>query len=210
LHERERIARDIHDTLLQSIQALMLRFQLALDSLPTNEPARRELEAALDRADEVVADGRDRLLDLRRTNGLNDAEETLRDIAARQLAGSNIAVNVDSLGECRPINPLVWDEMASIVAEVLFNIAQHSQASKALVMLQYNPGELKLVICDDGIGIDPVVAREGRRGHFGIPGMRERAGRVGAGFAITAGREGGTEVTITAQAAIVYHKMEIN
>ena len=205
LRERERVARDMHDRLLQAIQALMLRIQLALDGLPADGSPRRDLEQAMDRADEVVAEGRDRLRDLCRTDGLDDAENALREIAARQLAGTAIAVGIESVGAVRYVKPLVWDELASIAAEVLFNAARHSRATEVSVEVRYRPCGLILRFRDNGIGIDPAIARDGRHGHYGIPGTRERAARVGARFVVKSMRSGGTEVTISAPAATVYH-----
>lgn len=204
MRERERVARDIHDTLLQSIQALMLRFQLAVDGLPADAKARRELEEAMDRADEVVAEGRDRLRDLRRGSGLEDPEATLREIAGRQLAGTAIATTVRSSSARRLLDPVAWDELASIAAEVMFNVARHAHAANMTVDLQYRSTGIELSIADDGIGIPADVAREGRRGHYGIPGMRERAARIGGTLRISRRREGGTEVTVVVPAAMVY------
>lgn len=204
LRERESVARDIHDTLLQSIQALMLRFQFAIDGLPDNHQARPDLDDAMDRADAVLAEGRDRLRDLRRTEGSDDPEAALREIARRQLAGTAITAAVRSIGTARPIDVVAWDELASIASEVLFNVARHAHASDVSVELHYRPGGLMLRIADDGIGIPAEIAREGRRGHYGIPGMRERAARFGGTFAIERRREGGTQVAVTAPAAMVY------
>lgn len=204
LRERERVARDIHDTLLQSIQALMLRFQLAADGLPAGHPARGQLEEAMDRADDVIAEGRDRLSDLRRTEGLEDPEAALREIAGHQLAGTAIAITIRSSGTVRPIDAVAWDELASIAAEVLFNAARHAHASAMVAEIQYRSTGLTLRITDDGIGIPPHMAKEGRQGHFGIAGMRERAARIGGHFRIERRREGGTEVTVTVPAAMVY------
>lgn len=204
LRERERVARDIHDTLLQSIQALMLRFQLASDTLPPGHEARRELEAAMDSADEVVAEGRDRLRDLRRSDGLENPEAALREIAGRQLAGSAIVATVRSGGTRRALDAAAWDELASIASELLFNVARHSHASNVTAELEYRAGGVTLRIEDDGVGIPADVAREGRRGHYGIPGMRERAARIGGSFRIAARREGGTSVVVTVPAAMVY------
>jgi signal transduction histidine kinase len=206
LRERERVARDIHDTLLQSIQALMLRFQIAVDGLPAGEPARRDLEDAMDRADEVVAEGRDRLRDLRHGVGLEDPEAALRDIAGRQLAGTGIIATVRSTGSVRRLETVAWDELASIAAEVMFNIARHARASEMIADIHYGVASMTIRIIDDGIGISPQVANEGRRGHFGIPGMRERATRIGGSLKIGRRREGGTEVTMTVPAAMVYRE----
>lgn len=206
MRERERVARDIHDTLLQSIQALMLRFQLAVDGLPSEAKARRELEEAMDRADDVVAEGRDRLRDLRRGSGLDDPEATLREIAGRQLAGTAIATTVRSSGTPRPLDPVAWDELASIAAEVMFNVARHAHAADMIVDLQYRATGIALLIADDGIGIPADIARDGRSGHYGIPGMRERAARIGGTLRIARRREGGTEVTVAVPAAMVYLK----
>jgi ligand-binding sensor domain-containing protein len=208
LRQRERIARDIHDTLLQSIHGLMLHFQVAMEELPAGSRSRSELERAMDRADEVVAEGRDRLRDLRRAAGREDAGNALNELAVRQLRGTNIVAIVRSEGATRTIDPLVWDELASIAAEMLFNVARHSECTEVIVTLSYHSSRLGLIIRDNGVGIDPSVALEGRPGHYGIPGVRERASQIGATAEIRPRREGGTEAAFFVPGGTAYHRRE--
>jgi signal transduction histidine kinase/ligand-binding sensor domain-containing protein len=206
LRERERIARDIHDTLLQSIHGLMLRFQVAMDTLPPEARSRSELEQAMDRADDVVAEGRDRLRDLRLTAGRENAENALKELVARQLWGTGIVAVVRSEGTVRTIDPLVWDELAGIAAEMLFNAARHSQCTEVTATLRYRSSRLGLIILDNGIGIEPSIALEGRPGHYGIPGVRERAAQIGATAQIGPMHEGGTEAAFFVPGTTAYSK----
>ncbi|MBO9712005.1 sensor histidine kinase [Sphingomonas sp.] len=205
LNERERIAREIHDTLLQSIQALIMRFQLAAEDLPEGAPARKTLEDALDRADTVLAEGRDRVRDLRLIDDASDVERMLQAIVRRQAFGPETRVSISSEGNPRPLEPLVGDEVARIANEALFNIWRHAKATRVEVDVQFRPYLFKVLFRDNGVGIDPEVLTRGQRdGHFGLPGMRERAAKLGAQLELARPPGGGTEVTFSIPAAIAY------
>ncbi|WEK46248.1 MAG: triple tyrosine motif-containing protein [Candidatus Andeanibacterium colombiense] len=201
--ERERIARELHDTLLQSVQMLTLRFQLALDYLPAEEPAKPVLEAAIDRADQVIAEGRDRVRDLR-TFEEYDIEKALCDSVARQAFGADVETWVASSGTPRPLAAVAFDEIVRIANEAIFNIRRHAGAGKVAVEIGYDR-DFTVRIADDGAGIDPEVLSSGARdGHFGLPGMRERARKLRGDLAIGAGTGGGTEVVLTIPGRIAY------
>lgn len=201
--ERERIARELHDTLLQSVQALTLRFQLAIDYLPREEPARPVLEAAIDQADQVIAEGRDRVRDLRMIED-GDLEQILRDIVARQTFDPGVDIVIQSSRAPRPLDPLARDEIVRIANEAIFNIARHAEASHVEIMLDYGK-RFTIRFADNGVGIHPEIASRGEReGHFGLPGMRERARKLRGDLAIVARPGGGTELLLTVPGRIAY------
>lgn len=204
IDERERIARELHDTLLQGVQAVMLRFQLVADDLPAELPVRHALEEALDRADEVLAEGRERVQDLRLVGGDGNVEELLLKLAQKQGFGPATDLHLSTLGEPRPLDPLVWDEIVRIVGEALFNILQHAGASRLEIRIAYLPRLFSIRVCDDGVGISPDVLERGRDGHFGLRGMDERARKIGGELLIANRPDGGTEVTLNLSGRLAY------
>ncbi|MDG2536026.1 two-component regulator propeller domain-containing protein [Sphingomonas sp. HITSZ_GF] len=205
LAERERIARELHDTLLQGVQALILRFQLVADDISPEDPSRRALEEALDRADNVLAEGRDRVRDLRMIGGSDDIEHMILEIARKQVFSPATQIAVTTEGEPRPLDPLVWDEVARIANEALFNIWRHAQARTIAIRIGFQPDSLAVRFRDDGVGIAEDVLRKGRRdGHFGLPGMQERAAKIQSRLVVQRAPGGGTEVNLIVPAAIAY------
>ncbi len=203
--ERERIARELHDTLLQSVQGLVLRFQSVANKVPADAPLRAQLEAALKRADDIIGEGRDRVQDLRLANGSDDLPEQLRQRALEGDFDPAIPIRIVVEGRPRPVHPLVSAEVASIVGEALSNVARHAEANAVEITIRYAARQLAVEIRDDGVGIAGDVLEQGhKRGHFGIIGMRERAERIGGSFSID-GRPGmGSAVTMTLPARLAF------
>jgi signal transduction histidine kinase/ligand-binding sensor domain-containing protein len=203
MDERERIARELHDTLLQSVQALTLRFQLALDDLPPEEPARHGLEQAIDRADQVIAEGRDRVRDLRSRQDGN-LDQIVRDLLTRQVSGSQIKSSVVVTGAPHALAPTILDEIAAIVGEAIFNVVHHAYAAHLTVEIGYGD-PLAVRIVDDGIGIAPEYAEGGGPdGHFGLIGMRERANGLHGTLVVRRLDARGTEVVLSVPATFAY------
>ena len=205
LAERERIARDLHDTLLQGFQGLILRFHDAMMEIPEREAARRLMETALDRADEVMAEGRDRVV------GLHPSFERSRDLA-QSLAragdeianGSEVKISVTTEGQSQTLDPEALDEIYCIGREAMVNAFRHAKGRSIEVEVDYASWELRLRIRDDGRGIDPKILEDGRPGHIGLASMRERAERVGGQLDIISGPGAGTEIELRVPAAKAY------
>ncbi len=206
LRERERIARELHDTLLQSIQALILRLHLVAEEMPKRGAPRRAIEEALDRAEEVLAEGRDRVRDLRTRSGSgDDLDRVLLDIARKQAFDSDLRLSAASEGQPRRLDSIVFGEVTSVANEALFNIWKHAQAKSVDIHIGWRAQSLFVRIRDDGVGIPAEILRTGERaGHFGLSSMRERAHRIGAELGIAPGPNGGTDVTLIVPAAIAY------
>lgn len=203
MEERERIARELHDTLLQGFQGLILRFHNAAAQLPESEAARAQIDNALDRAEEVLIAGRDRVRDLRADS--KDLSHVLIETAADMSRNWSADFNLKVEGSPRQIHPTAAVEICRLADEAIRNAFQHAQASSIDARLIYRSREFRFEVRDDGVGLPPEVAASGRReGHYGLVGMRERAARIGGKVTIGANSNGGTVVVLTVPEAAAY------
>jgi len=203
--ERERIARDLHDTLLQSTQGLIVRLQAQADRLAKGDPTRVVLEDALDRADETLAESRTRVLDLRASSDFpENLAEALTRVAREQPSSGEVEFSTVTEETPRELNSAVADEICSIAREALRNAFQHSQAKHIQLRLTYAKRGLGISIRDDGVGMATDLVEVGRTGHFGLKGMKERAARIGARLEIISAAPSGTVVTLTVPARVAY------
>jgi ligand-binding sensor domain-containing protein/signal transduction histidine kinase len=204
--ERTRIARELHDSLLQSIQGLIWRFQAAAVQIPVGEPARQLMESALDRADEVIVEGRDRVKGLRTTEEkYGDLSETFAMVSAELAHEHAIPFQITLQGTARDLNPIVCDDACQIGREALVNAFRHSLAQNIETEITFARTELRLRVRDNGCGVDSKILEDGGRpGHWGMRGMRERALKIGAGLDIWSRPGNGTEVDLKIPASIAY------
>lgn len=204
MRERERIARDMHDTLLQSVQGLILRFQSVANRLQGDPQTQQVMNQALDLAEAVLVEGRDRLQGLRRVDA-SDLEHEVRRLIAEQPFAPTTQASVSSHGQRRSLRPDVFDEILCIVGEALFNAARHANATKVAVHVDYGRQWLDIGVRDNGVGMArEKAAPAGQPGHFGMLGMRERARRIGAQFRIDGHSGPGTCVSLRIKAGIAY------
>jgi signal transduction histidine kinase len=203
--ERERIARDLHDTLLQGVQGLQLRLQTWAAS-PKLEPAhRQEMADVAIRARDMLIDGRDRIIALRRVDASPDLAGDLRAIALDYTTLYRAGFVLTEEGAPRPLVPEVAQEILDIAREGLRNAFVHANASAVELCMQWRRDGLHVLVRDDGDGIDEAVLRDGgRAGHWGLQGMRERAERIGAKLVLRRGDEGGTELSLVVPARAAY------
>jgi signal transduction histidine kinase len=210
--ERTRIARDLHDTLLQSFHGTLLRFQIAYDLLPTRPAeAKQNLGSAIDQAGEAITEGRDAVQGLRsstvETNDLAPAISTLgAELAADSTNHHSAVFHVAVEGTSRNLHPILRDEVYRIAGEALRNAFLHSRAQRIEVGIRYDERQLRLRVWDDGVGIDRkfLLSQEGRPGHFGLHGMRERAKLVGGKLTVWSELDAGTELELSIPASIAY------
>jgi signal transduction histidine kinase len=217
--ERTRIARELHDTLLQSWHGLLLQFQ-AVSRLFAHRPAdaKQLLDSAIDQAAIAITEGRDAVQGLRSSiddsNNLAEAigslAEGLSTSQAQEMPSASaaarpidISMNID--GVSRSLHPIVRDEIYRIAAEALSNAVRHSRGSRIEVELHYGRRALRMRIHDDGVGMDAKVAiAGGREGHFGLRGIRERAELAGGKLTIWSAPGVGTDVELTIPASRAY------
>ncbi len=205
LNERERIARELHDTLLQGVQGLMLRLQAVAECVKSEpEQAHQLIEQALARADAVLEEGRDCVNDLRTINKptLELSRMFLRVAEEAQPHPARIRVTVE--GAMREFLPIVREEIEKIGIEAMTNALLHAEASMIDVDMLFQRRRFALRISDDGIGIDPAILGGGRERHFGLTGMRERARRIRGRISIASRPGGGTEIELVISGAIAY------
>jgi signal transduction histidine kinase/ligand-binding sensor domain-containing protein len=213
VRERTSIARELHDTLLQSFQGLMLRFEIVSQLLPERPiEAKEKLAGAMQQAADAITEGRDAVQGLRAStvqmNNLAMAVNTLGEELANDPANqSSPAFRVTVEGGARDLHPILRDETYRIAAEALRNAFHHSQARQIEVEIRYDNQQFRLRVRDDGKGIDPaVLSGHGREGHFGLPGMRERAKLIGGKLVVWSEFDAGTEVELRIPAAAAYSR----
>ncbi len=204
LAERERIARELHDTLLQSFQGLMLRLQVVDELLPPGK-AKDQLEQSLERGDQAIAEGRSAVQNLRTTTSA-DLAAALQDAADELACEGSPAFRIVVEGAVRDLDPILRDELYRIARECLRNAFQHGHAKSVEAELTYGKRIFRLRVRDDGCGIPPEILQEGRSGHYGLSGIRERARQTGCKLDIWSSDGRGTEIDLSAPGSIAYSK----
>ncbi len=198
LVERTRIAQELHDTLLQGFLSASMQLHVAIDSLPADSTEKPALSRILQLMGQVIEEGRNTLRGLRLTPSTSpDLEQAFSRIPQDLSMQEDIDFRVIVEGHPRPLHPLVRDEVYKIGREALVNAFSHSKARKIEAELEYGSSELRILIRDNGRGIDPEVLHRGREGHWGLPGMRERAERIGARLSLWSSATAGTEVELS-------------
>src|SRR5262249_53459516 len=205
LAERTRIAQELHDTLLQGVLSASMQLHVADDRLPANSPVKPLLTRVLEVMTDVIDDGRNTL------RGLRSSEQEVRDLAQAfsQIPGElglqqQIGYRVVVEGQTRPLHPVIRDDVHRIGREALVNSFRHAQASSIQVEIEYGTKQLRVLIHDNGIGIDPQFLRSGREGHWGLSGMRERAERIGARLSVWSRPGSGTQLELSVPASIAF------
>jgi signal transduction histidine kinase len=209
--ERTRIARDLHDTLLQNFQGLLLRFQTVLALCETRPAEAKEvLRSSIDQTAQAITEGREAVQGLRastvESNDLAQAITTLGEqLAAEAGSATSVGLCVEVEGTPRNLHPIVRDEIYRVASEALRNAFRHAEAQQIEVEFRYDQRQFRLRVRDDGKGIDATfLTAEGRTGHFGLHGMRERAKLMGGKLTVWTAAESGTEIELSIPAAHAY------
>ncbi len=204
LRERERIARELHDTFLQGIQGLILEFQAIANRIPAPEPVHQQMERALERADNILVEGRESVHDLRASHEDGDVARDFEDAIA-ELPPASPRCALSQRGQPRRLHPVIREEILKIGREALINACRHAQATTVQIELTYMYGRFRLRVRDDGAGIAAeVLARGEREGHYGLKGMRERAERIKSVVSVVTAASVGTEIELRVPARIAY------
>lgn len=209
LEERTRIARELHDTLLQSFQAALLKFHGVTCQLSDRPELQKTLEGVVDQARQAVVEGRDAVQGLRSSTVLtNDLVRAIRILCAEladQTDKQAPVYQVNVKGTPRDLAPILQDDIYRIAGEAVRNAFQHAQAGSIEVQIQYDQRRLRLRVRDDGKGIDPKVLESGARaGHYGLPGLQERAKLLSGKLRILSDPGSGTEIDLTIPASVIY------
>jgi signal transduction histidine kinase len=201
LSDRERITRELYDSLLQGMQGLILLFQGVAVQIPPETPLASRLESAIGRAERLMVEARDRVRDLHAPE--LDLADALRGLNAEQrLLGTEYSVEV--IGRVRELQLLVSDEIFKIAREAIVNACQHSSAHHVWVTLSYGLLSLELVVADDGRGVGQDLAENGTNGRWGVSGMKARARKLESSLLISSRTPTGTAVLLTVPASVAY------
>jgi signal transduction histidine kinase/ligand-binding sensor domain-containing protein len=206
LQERDRIARELHDTLLQGFQGIVLRLQGIAKTMSESAPSRLALEDTMDRADEILTEGRTNLLQLRSSAGEAPglAERLSSAITDLQLQ-KFISCDLNVEGDVRTLKPAVHEEMFAMAREALTNAFRHSSATTILAELHFTNTYLLFRCSDNGVGLSATVLKKGSaEGHWGLIGLRERAEKLHARLVLRNAEPRGTVIEIVLQARIAY------
>jgi signal transduction histidine kinase len=204
LAERTRMARELHDTFLQTVQGSKMIVEDALQPGADTDRMRQALEKVFVWLTQAVGEGRAALHALRTsTMERNRISEALQRAAEDPQIPSSMTVSMTTVGDPHDLHPIVRDEIYRIAFEAIHNAALHSKASRLQIELRY-ANDVCVRVSDNGVGMDPAVADHGEDGHFGLQGMRERATRIHGKLSIRSSVGSGTEVTVSVPWTIVY------
>lgn len=197
LDERTRIAQDLHDTLLQGVLSASMQLHVANEHLAADSPAKPLVGRVMELMGQVIEEGRGAVSGLRATGDSSADLETSFSKVGQELGIDKLeAYLVIVEGTPRQLHPIIRDEVYRIGREALANAFRHSQASKIEVELEYATRHLRILVRDNGVGIDPNVLQSGRDGHWGLAGMRERAESIGGRFKVWSRERAGTEIEL--------------
>lgn len=205
LAERTRIAQDLHDTLLQGLVSASMQLHVANDHLADDSPAKPRVARVMQLMTQVIEEGRDAVRGLRSTSGNADDLETAFSQAGQEFGTEELKdCRVIVEGTPRQLHPIIRDEAYRIGREALANAFRHSRAKKIEIELEYSSKQLRILVRDDGGGIDPEVLHSGRDGHWGLAGMRERAESIGARLKVWSRTNAGTEVELVIPSHVAF------
>jgi signal transduction histidine kinase/ligand-binding sensor domain-containing protein len=205
LAERTRIAQELHDTLLQGFLSASMQLDVAEDQLPNDSPTKPVLRRVLQLMGRVTEEGRDTLRGLRSSEKDNSNLELAFSQMRQEFAiDEKIGYRVIAHSDTRPLRPLIRDEVYRIGREALVNAFLHAKANSVEVEVEYASTYLRILVRDNGCGIDPQVLQAGREGHWGLPGMRERSEGIGASLRLRSRVGAGTEIELTVPSTIAF------
>jgi signal transduction histidine kinase/ligand-binding sensor domain-containing protein len=205
LAERTRIAQELHDTLLQGFLSASMQLHVTADRLPPDSAAKPALGRILKLMNQVIEEGRNAVKGLRSTQGSTlDLGQAFSRIQQELAIEEDVGFRVILDGQPRPLHPVLRDEVYRIGREALVNAFRHSRAKSIEIELEYAPRQLRVLVRDNGCGIDPQMLLSGREGHWGLPGMRERAERIGAKLQVWSRPTAGTEVELSVPSHVAF------
>ena len=209
LAERTRIAQDLHDTLLQGVLSASLQLDIAQDHLPDDSPTRPMLRRVLQLMRQVTEEGREALRGLRSLNSDTNIEAAFARLPQEVGFDHSPVYKVHVQGQPRQLMPVVRNEVYFIGKEALLNAFAHAQSRNIDVTVEYNTRTLRILVHDDGCGIDPNILKNGRKGHWGLAGMRERARAIGSVLKIQSRVSSGTDVELSVPAVIAFADLSV-
>jgi ligand-binding sensor domain-containing protein len=211
LAERTRIAQELHDTLLQGFLSASMQLHVADDHLALESPAKPFVGRVLNLMGRVIDEGRNAVRGLRLPEQYSENLEQAFSGIQKELEISRASgFRVFAEGEARLVRPMIRETVYRIGREAIINAFRHANAAKIEVELQYAPSHLRLLVRDNGMGMDQQVVRGGRDGHWGLSGMRERADGIGAKLRVLSSPAAGTEIELSVPGRIAFESTHSN
>jgi signal transduction histidine kinase len=208
--ERERIAADLHDTLLQGYLSASLQVHAAFGRLAEDSPAKQPLGRALELIGKASEESRIALRGIRSSQlGDLDLGQALSRVPQELAASSDIAFRVRVEGRPRSLRPVLLDDVYRIGREAIVNAFQHAGATNIEVEVEYAANRLRMLVQDNGCGIDAQMLQSGKAGHWGLKGIRERAERIGAKLNLFSNPGAGTQVVLTVAAELAFQPEDV-
>jgi signal transduction histidine kinase/ligand-binding sensor domain-containing protein len=205
LAERTRIAQELHDTLLQGFMSASMQLHVADDRLPPDSPAKPLLGRVLQLMSRVIDEGRNTVRGLRSSDVVRpNLEEEFSRIQKDLAISTQSEFRVIVEGAPRQLRPIIHDEIYFIGREALANAFRHSGAAEVVVEIEYTTSHLRILVRDNGCGMDPQVLDSGREGHWGLSGMRERAERIGGKLRVLSMASAGTEINLSVPSRLAF------
>ena len=205
LSERERIARELHDTLFQSVEGSLLHLNAITSRLSVEQQAKDQLQQAYGEVDRVMGQARSLVFDLRQPVDAQDIGATIKLFAEEVGALSDAQVEVHIRGPYIELKPLAYNEVLKVIKECIWNSFRHARPKHIKVDIHSSSRVFQVSIVDDGVGIEPTILEKGGRdGHWGLPGIRERAVTLKAKLVIRNRDAGGTEVLLRIKGTEAY------
>jgi hypothetical protein len=209
LAERTRIAQELHDTLLQGFLSASMQLHVAVDRLPEDSPTKPPLSHILQLMGRVIEEGRNAVRGLRSSpSGSHDLEQAFSLIRQELAIEGEIDFRVIVEGRPQPLHPIIRDEVYRIGREAVVNAFRHSGAARIEVEVEYAVKQFRVLVRDNGRGMDSQVLQAGREGHWGLPGMRERAETIGARLHVWSSAISGTEVELSVPGHIAFRSVK--
>ena len=209
LAERTRVARELHDTFLQTVQGSKLVVDHALKDIDDHARLTRAVKQLAGWLDRAIQEGRAALNSLRTSaTETNDLAEAFRRAIDECRSQNGLDAMLSVTGDARELHPIVRDEVYRIGYEAVRNACTHSGADVLRVALEH-AHDFTLRVLDNGAGMDPAIAARGKDGHFGLSGMRERAERIGGTLTIASAPGSGTTITMVVPGRLAYRNKRI-
>jgi signal transduction histidine kinase len=203
--ERERIAQELHDTLLQGLLSASLQLEVANSEISPGATAKPLVERVFQQLRQMVDEGRNAVRGLRTKHSeADDLEHAFSQIPQDLVVDGKIQYRLIVEGAPRSLRPTIRDEVYRIGREALANAFHHSSASFVETVLDYSRDRFRMVVRDNGRGMDPEILRSGREGHWGLSGMQERSKKIGASLKVQSAADAGTEIDLIVPAAAAF------
>jgi signal transduction histidine kinase len=205
LSERNRIAQELHDTLLQGFLSASMQIHVAHGRLDSQSPAKPPLGRAIELITRATSEARTVLRGLRSSQTeFRSLEQALSRLRSELDTPETLDLSVVVEGRPQGIAPAVQDEVYWIAREAILNAFRHSRARQVEVEVEYAPHQLRLLIRDNGRGIESAIMKAGRDGHWGLIGMRERSEKLGGNLTVLSSPDTGTQVVIVVPGAVAF------